>query len=61
MAGTCLNWWCDGPDEWRPLTRIVFALLEELEDIRAYDAAKASGEQTVSFDQAIAEIEQRRK
>lgn len=61
MAGTCLNWWCDGPDEWRPLTRIVFALLEELEDIRAYDAAKASREQTVSFDQAIAEIEQRRK
>ncbi len=35
--------------------------LEELEDIRAYDAAKESGDETIPFDQAIAEIEQRRK
>lgn len=33
---------------------------EELEDIRAYDAAMASGEEVVPFDQAIAEIEQQR-
>jgi hypothetical protein len=31
--------------------------LEELESIRAYDAAKASGDQTVPFVQAIAEID----
>lgn len=35
--------------------------LEELEDIRAYDAALASGDEIVSFDQAIVEIEQTRK
>jgi len=35
--------------------------LEELEAIRAYDAAKASGDQAIPFEQAIAEIEQRRK
>lgn len=32
--------------------------LEELEDIRAYDAAKASGETPVPIEQALAEIEQ---
>ncbi len=31
--------------------------LEELEDIKAYDAAKASGEKAVPFDQATKEIE----
>jgi len=31
--------------------------LEELKCIRAYDAAKASGDQAVPFEQAIAEIE----
>ena len=31
--------------------------LEELETLRAYDAAKASGDQTIPFDQAVAEIE----
>jgi len=31
--------------------------LEELESIRAYDAAKASKDQAVPFEQAIAEIE----
>ena len=34
--------------------------LEELEDIRAFDAAQASVEETIPFEQAIAEIEQRR-
>lgn len=55
MAGTCLNWWCDGPDEWRPLTEIVSAMLEELEDIYVFDAAQASGEEGIPFEQAIAE------
>ena len=32
--------------------------LEELESIRAYDAAKASNDQAVPFEQAIADIEQ---
>ncbi len=32
--------------------------LEELECIRAYDAAKASDDEAISFEQAIAEIEQ---
>ncbi|WP_407887772.1 hypothetical protein [Scytonema sp. NUACC26] len=32
--------------------------LEELECIRAYDAAKASHDQAIPFEQAIAEIEQ---
>jgi hypothetical protein len=35
--------------------------LEELESIRAYDAAKASKDQAVPFEQAIAEIESDRK
>ena len=34
--------------------------LEELESIRAYDAAKASGDEAIPFDQAVAEIEQNR-
>jgi PHD/YefM family antitoxin component YafN of YafNO toxin-antitoxin module len=33
---------------------------EELEDIRAYDEAKASGEEAIPFEQAIREIEQQR-
>jgi PHD/YefM family antitoxin component YafN of YafNO toxin-antitoxin module len=32
--------------------------LEELESIRAYDAAKASGDEAIPFEEAIAEIEQ---
>ena len=31
--------------------------LEELESIRAYDAAKASGDEVIPFDKAIDEIE----
>lgn len=34
--------------------------LEELESIRAFDAAKASGEEPVPFESAIQEIEDRR-
>ena len=35
--------------------------LDELEAIRAYDAAKASGDRAVPLEQAIAEIESDRK
>jgi hypothetical protein len=35
--------------------------LEELESVRAYDAAKASGEQAIPFELAIEEIERHRK
>ncbi len=35
--------------------------LEELESIRAYDAAKSSGDEAVPFDQAVREIEQDRR
>ncbi len=35
--------------------------LEELDDLRAYDAAKASGEKPIPIDQAFAEIESKRK
>jgi hypothetical protein len=35
--------------------------LDELEAIRAYDATKASGDQEVPLEQAIAEIESDRK
>ena len=31
--------------------------LEELESIRAYDVAKASGDEAIPFEQAISEIE----
>ena len=34
--------------------------LEELEAIRVYDAAKASGDPAIPFEQAIAEIERTR-
>lgn len=35
--------------------------IEELESIRAYDAAKASGDESIPFSQAVDEIEQERK
>lgn len=35
--------------------------LEELEAIRAFDAAKASGDEAIPFDQAIEEIERARR
>ena len=34
--------------------------LDELESIRAYDAAKASGDEAIPFAQAVAEIERER-
>ena len=39
----------------------VLEALEELESIRAYDEAKASGDEIISFDQAIREIENQRR
>jgi len=41
--------------------RQILEQLEELESIRAYDAAKASGDEAVPFDQAVREIEQSRQ
>ena len=35
--------------------------LEELESIRAYDAAKSSGDEAIPFEQALREIEQDRR
>ncbi|MEM2696339.1 MAG: type II toxin-antitoxin system Phd/YefM family antitoxin [Thermoproteota archaeon] len=35
--------------------------LEELESIRAYDAAKASADEIIPFKQAVAEIEKKRR
>lgn len=40
--------------------RKILGELEELESIRAYDAAKASGEEAIPLAQAIAEIERDR-
>jgi len=43
---------------------VYHRMLEELEDlaaIRAYDAAKASGEEAVSFEQAVEVIERTRR
>ena len=37
--------------------RQMLADLEELESIRAYDAAKTSGDESIPFEQAVAEIE----
>jgi PHD/YefM family antitoxin component YafN of YafNO toxin-antitoxin module len=41
--------------------RKLFEELEELESIPAYDAAKASDDRAVRFEQAIADIEQGRR
>ena len=40
--------------------RVLLEAAEELDAIRAYDAAKASGDEAIPFEQAIAEIEQER-
>ncbi len=40
--------------------RVLLEAAEELDAIRAYDAAKASGDEAIPFEQAIAEIEQGR-
>ena len=36
-------------------------LLEELESLQEYDAAKASGDEAIPFEQAVSEIERARK
>jgi hypothetical protein len=41
--------------------RRILDELEELEAIRAYDAAKASGDEAIPFEQAIEEIERERR
>ena len=41
--------------------RKILEDLEELESIRAYDAAKESGDEAIPFEQAIKEIEDKRK
>jgi len=45
--------------DWDDYRRLLEAL-EELESIKAYDAAKASGEEPIPFDKAIEEIERSR-
>ncbi|MDP2207186.1 MAG: hypothetical protein Q8K98_00240 [Bacteroidota bacterium] len=35
--------------------------LEELEEIKAYDAAKKSGDEIISFEDAISEIDRNKK
>ena len=42
--------------DWQEYRRLLEEL-EELESIRAYDAAKASGGEAVPFEQAIEEME----
>lgn len=39
----------------------VLEELEELDSIRAYDAAKASGDEVIPFEQAVREIEEKRR
>ena len=41
--------------------RRVLEELEELEAIRECDAAKASGDEAIPFEEAVAEIEQNRR
>ena len=40
---------------------VILAKLEELESIRAYDEARASGEEPIAFEQVIREIEESRQ
>jgi PHD/YefM family antitoxin component YafN of YafNO toxin-antitoxin module len=40
--------------------RRLLTELEELESIRAFDAAKASGDEAIPFEEAVAEIEKTR-
>lgn len=39
--------------------RKILEGLEELESVRAYDVAKASGDEAIPFEQAIEEIERK--
>lgn len=45
------------PDEYEKMLHE----LEEMESIRAYDAAKASGDEAIPFEQAVAEIEREKR
>jgi PHD/YefM family antitoxin component YafN of YafNO toxin-antitoxin module len=45
--------------DWEEYQRLLEEL-EELEAIRAYDAAKASSDEAISFERAIEEIENKR-
>ena len=45
--------------DWDDYRRLLEAL-EELESIKAYDAAKATDEEIIPFDEAIEEIERSR-
>ncbi|MBI4718445.1 MAG: hypothetical protein HY763_11610 [Planctomycetes bacterium] len=40
--------------------RALLDAMEELESIRAYDAAKSAGDEAIPFEQAVREIEQDR-
>lgn len=39
----------------------ILAIMEELESIRAYDKAKASGSALIPFEKAVREIEKKHK
>lgn len=52
--------YCESPIHDLETYHKLLAELEELESIRAYDAAKASGEKAIPFEQAVAEIERKR-
>jgi hypothetical protein len=41
--------------------REMIEQLEELEELRAYDLAKASGDEAIPFEQAVQEIERERR
>lgn len=41
--------------------RELLEAMEELESIRAFDAAKASGEEPIPFEEAVADIEADRR
>ena len=46
--------------DWEEYRRLLEEL-EELEAIRAYDVAKAAGDEAIPFEQAMREIENRRE
>jgi hypothetical protein len=45
--------------DWEDYRKLLVEL-EELESNRAYDAAKASGDESIPFEQAVEEIERER-
>ena len=48
-------------DEYRGVLRRLDELAEEMESLRAYIEAKLSGDEAIPFEQAVEEIERRRK